>query len=294
MKQLNEIFLFSFIQIRSDEDEELRLLTEIQQALERASDDNQQSANRYEDGDVWPENCIFGEICAKFLDGQCYRTYCDFSHNFPSKNEVELHLKLATRDQIEQVQNKILLRHDNLLMEYLSVFCTFFGRKWLKHRESLRLLVSELSKKIDAPILIKEIFNGFLISGMKYGTCVNQLLNEIDDSLNEEEQFEIMWQLIIDPSNEQIQRHLKEFDEILKSDALVATDAINKLMTLQINDDLEELRATVIDIVKKTSVITFLKIDSKLLRTYIKCVQNYDSAAAKAIQQKAAHFGKVF
>lgn len=273
----------------------MRFLYGIQEILAQSGDADACSANRCENGEVWPINRIFGEICVKYLRGKCYSMYCDFPHRLPTKEYVENQLKAATPDEIEDAQNKILLRQDNLLTDYFSVFCTFYGRKWRSHRESLRALIPILSQKLTAPILMKEILNGFVISGMKYSTCVNLLLVEIDSSLNTEERFEVMWQLIIDTRNDKIAEHLKQFEEILNSDALVAADAINKIIELQVNGDLESLRATIINFVKKTNVTTFMKIDSNLLKTYIRTyVRSFDDFAAKAIEQKATQFGVVF
>lgn len=284
---------YHFFSIRDDDDEELQFLYGIKEMLDQSGDATTCSANRRENGEIWPENRIFGVICAKYLHSTCYSTYCEFPHQLPTKEYVENQLQLATADEIETVQNKILLRHDNLLTEFSAVFCTFYGRQWQTHRESLRLLISILSEKPMASNLMKDILNGFLMSGMKYSTCVNQLLIEINDSLNVEEKFEIMWQLIIDPKNDQADHHLKEFEEIFNSDSLVAAKAINKMIELQINDELESLRDTVIKFVKKSYVAIFHKIDSKLLETYTRHVGRFDAAAAKAIEQKAKQFGIV-
>lgn len=249
------------------------------------------TANRRKNGEVWPENQIFGDICVNYLHGICYSTYCGFPHQLPTKEHVESQLKLVTCNEIEAAQNDILLRHDNLLTEFSAVFCTFYGRQ--RHRESLRELIPILSKKPMATIFMQDILNGFLISGMKYSTCVNLLLIEIDSSLNTEERFEIMWPLIIDAQNDKADLHLKEFEEVLNSDSLIAAEAINKMIELQMNGDLESLRDIVIKCVKKAYVTTFQKIDPKLLKAYIRHVRSFDPAAAKAIEQKSNQFGVV-
>lgn len=249
--------------------------------------DDVETSNCDENGHVWPTNRIFGEICVKFLRDACYGTYCEFPHELPDKLIVEARLKSASRHEIDDAQNRILLQHEILMNEYFASFCKFYGREWQMHRESLRRLIGELSQRPAAVSYMKEIFGGFLISGMEYSTCIDQLLLEFNDSLNTEERFELIWELMIDPQNDRIDEHLKEFKHLLLGNALVAASAINKILQHQINGDLESLRDVTINIVKSTTVTTFHKLDPILLKKYIQLLRSLNIADGKFIQNKA-------
>lgn len=263
-------------------------MNRIAEQLEQPADD--EVANCDEKGQLWPSNCIFGDICLKYLRDSCYGTYCDFPHELPETLTVETRLRSASRHEIEKVQNEILLQHDMLMDAFFAQFCKFYGREWQTHRESLRRLISVLSIRPAASSYMKEIFGGFLISGMDYSTCIDQLLLELDDSLNAQERFEILWELMIDPLNVRLDEQLKEFKHLLLGNALVASSAINRILEHQINGDLESLRDLTISIVQSTSLITFRKLDSTLLKQYIQLLRSLNMNAGKIIQNKAKQF----
>lgn len=269
----------------------MRFLNGIAEQLEQS--DDEVVANCDENGEIWPSNRIFGDICLKYLRDTCYGTFCDFSHELPVQQTVEARLRSASRHEIEEVQNEILLKHDVLMDEYFPLFCKFYGRQWQTHRESLRRLISVLSTRPAAALYMKEIFGGFLISGMEYSTCVDQLLNEFDDSLNSEERFELIWELMIDPRNDQIDEQLKEFKHLWRSDAIIAATALNRMLEHQINGDLESLRDTTVALVKSTTVATFRKLDATLLKQYIQLLRTLNLNDGKLIQNRAKQFGVV-
>lgn len=267
----------------------MRFLNSIAEKFEQQ--DDVETSNCDENGHVWPTNRIFGEICVKFLRDTCYGTYCEFPHELPDTLIVDARLKSASRNEIENAQNQILLQHEILMNEYFASFCKFYGREWQMHRESLRRLIAELSQRPAAVSYMKEIFGGFLISGMEYSTCVDQLLLEFNDSLNTEERFELIWELMIDPQNENLFEQLKEFKHLLLGNALVAANAINRILQHQINGELEILRDLTINIVKSTTVTTFHKLDPMLLKQYIQLLRSLNMTDGKVIQNKAKQFG---
>lgn len=258
---------------------------------ENFQQDDVETSNCDENGQVWPTNRIFGEICVKFFRDTCYGTYCEYPHELPDKLIVEARLKSASRNEIEDAQNRILLQHEILMNEYFASFCKFYGREWQMHRESLRRLIPVLSQRTAAVTYMKEIFGGFLISGMEYSTCVDQLLLEFNDLLNTEERFELIWELMIDPRNDRIDEQIKEFKNLLLGDALVAANAINQILRHQINGELECLRDVTINIVKSTMVTTFQKLDPMLLKQYIQLLRSLNMTDGKVIQNKAKQFG---
>lgn len=300
----------------------MRFLNGIRDHLDRTDNLDGGSKNCDENGDFWPSIKIFENVCLKYIRNECYGPYCDFSHELPAFDCVEKLLKTASPKEIQEAQNQLLLRYDILLTEYFEVFCKFYGRQ--VDRESLRRLISVISQKPLASSYLKEILDGFLISGMQYSTCVQQLLIETDDVLNSTEQFELMWELIIDVRNDKIDEQLTEFEKLLISNALVSASAINKILELQINGDADGMNASffeyffsistkilfnhfhatffflvcslairdmTINIVKKTHLVTFLKIDQTLLKQYIWHVRPLDMIASKTIEQRAKQNG---
>lgn len=277
-----------FFKKRADEgDEDMAFLYEIQKELDQSA--NGLSANCDSDGKVWQSIRIFDDVCLKYLRDECYNTYCDYKHTLPPPKTVESRLDNASRREINEAQNHILLRYDMLMSEFFTVFCTHYGRKWQMHRENLRQMILVLSKKPKAADYMFNILNGFHISGMKYSTCVDQLLLEMDGSL--EDQFSILWQLIIDPRNDKINEHLKAFETVLLSDAIIIADAINKILNYQTSDELADLRDYAVNLVKKCRITIFRRIDLTLLESYISYVKSFDQKASQAIQQRAAQFG---
>lgn len=259
--------------------------------MNQAPATNGTSGNCDENGHIWAANRIFNNVCLKFLRDDCYNPYCDYAHTLPTNETVASRLATATRREIDEAQNHILLRHDMLMTNYFAVFCKFYGRKWQMHRENLRLLISVLSIRPLAAVYMRDILDGFLISDMKYSTCVNQLLLEIDESLDITEKFNIMWDLIIDLRNESAHEHLKMFEPVLLSDAVMNANAITKLIEFQIKDGLEGLRDFAVNLVKRCPLVTFRKINEKTLKDYIWHVRWFDLSASRAIQQRAAQFG---
>lgn len=278
-------------EVEGEDDDDMRFLFEISKNLDQSKDE-EVNLNCSSNGELWPSQRIFGEICLKYLRNECFDTICHFAHELPTAEIVKNRLSVASRQDIEVTQNQILLRHDNLLNEYLPVFCTHYGRDWQIHRESLRQLIPLLSLKTSAQTYLKEILNGFLISGVPYTVCVQILLLEMDDSLNSDEQFAIMWEIIIDERNESVDAQLKDFEHtILYGDEFVSSNAINRILQLQTNGDLECIREQAITFIKKSKVTTFHKIDKNLLKQYIWHVRSFNLKASNEIQQKAKQFG---
>lgn len=244
------------------------------------------------DGKVWSSIQIFDDVCLKSLNDECYTIQCKFPHNLPTSEMVASRLTRATRHEINEAQNQLLLRYETLMSEFFEVFCLHYGREWQKYRENLRQMIQPISQKSKANVYMKHILNGFLISGMNFSTCVKQLLVEIDESLDMELRFNIMWELIIDSRNDKIHEHLKEFEAVFYGDAVVSAVAINKILTHQVfHDKLLELRDYAINLVKKCRITTFRQIDASLLKKFIDHVRLFDKNASNAIQQRADHFG---
>lgn len=286
-------FLYLEKQNRNDDDEDDAFLYDIDLS-EQSTGINILSANCDNDGKVWPSIRIFDDVCLKSLNDECYTIQCKFRHNLPMSEMVASRLTSATRLEINEAQNQLLLRYEPLMSAFFEVFCTHYGREWQIYRENLRQMIYPISRKSRAAVYMKHILNGFLISDMKYCTCVKQLLIEIDESLDMEHRFNIMWELIIDSRNDKINEHLKEFEEVFYSDAMVSAGAMKKILNYQIfYDELLDLRDFTINLVKKCRITTFRQIDASLLKKYIDHVRLFDKKASSAIQQRAEQFGLV-
>ncbi|XP_031628895.1 uncharacterized protein LOC116344477 [Contarinia nasturtii] len=274
-----------------DEDDDLRFLNGIAEQLDRTDNAEDALTNCDENGEFWPSIRIFGNVCLKHIRSECYGPYCNFSHELPASDYVEEMLKTVSRQEIREAQNQLLLRNEILMDTFFAVFCKFYGCEWQMYRESLRTLISVISLKPLASLYLKEILNGFLISGMVYSTCVEQLLIELDESLNSTEQFELMWELIIDAKNDKIDEQLTEFKSVLFGGALISASAINKIIELQIAGELKSIRDMAVNLVKRSHLLTFQKIDSAKLKQYVRHVRSFDMYASKAIEQRAKQFG---
>lgn len=244
-----------------------------------------------ENGKSWPSIRIFDNVCMKFLTNACLNPYCEHRHKLPSIELIQSHLKGASSvDEILELQNHILLRYDVLMASFFETFCLYCGRKWQYHRENLRTMIEPLSTRPMAAIYMKCIVNGFLTSGMKFSTCINQLLLEMDSTLNMDDQFNILWALIIDSRNDKIVEHLKMYETVFVGNALAIVDAINKLLEYQIVHGLDDLREFIVNLVKKCRIETFRQLDSKLLKAFIAHVRVFDMNSSKIIEQKAIQF----
>lgn len=274
-----------------DEDEDLRFLYGLKEELDQSANQNGLMENCDENGKIWPSVRILDNVCLKFLTGACLNPYCEYRHELPSIELFQRQLNGASStSEILEFQNHILLRYDVLMATFFKTFCLHCGRKWQCHRENLRTMIGPLSTRPLAATYMNDIVNGFLVSGMKYSTCVNQLMFEYDLSLNMDDQFNILWALIIDPRNDKITDHLKMYEIVFSGDALPIVDAINGLLEYQIRGEMEELREFTVTLVKKCRIATFRRIDTKLLQNYITHVRLFDLNASKMIEQKATKF----
>lgn len=240
-----------------------------------------------------PPNRIFGDICPKFLIDECYNTSCELAHSLPEQDVIEQRLKMASFREIIEAQDQFLLEYDPLLGEYFTIFCDYYGQNWKYHRETLRLLIGEISQRTSPTPYLKEIVNSFVSSGIEYSTCVELLLLEFHESLTTEMRFDIIWDIMIDTKNEKVAEQLDEFESILHGDEVDVAMVINKILRHQINDQLMSLQERAISLLKKCTVTAFRKIDQSLLKNYIWHMKGINSAASKAIQQRATQFGMI-
>lgn len=273
-----------------DEDDDLQFLYGLKDELDQTVDENGTTANSDENGNIWPSIRIVGNVCMKFLIDICFNPYCEHRHELPSVETVQGQLNGASTREISEFQNHILLRYDKLMVAFFETFCMHCGRKWQYHRENLRTMIKPLSTRPLAAAYMKQIVKGFLTSGMKFSTCVNQLMLEIDASLTMDDQFNILWALIIDPRNDKTVDHLNMYEPVFMGDALGIVDAINKLVQYQIMGEMDDLREFTVNLVKKCCIHTFRCLDSQLLKSFIACVRLFDMNASAAIEKKANQF----
>lgn len=281
--------IFSRI-FRHEDDEDFDFLHRIHDVLENMPNNEETSANRDENGKVWSSNYIFSDVCLKYLRGDCYNPYCDYAHELPMPANVEHHLKTASRHHIEEAQSQLLLRYDMLMEAFFDVFCKYFGRNWKQHRDKLRLAIRIVMSRPSAEAYMKSILNGFLISGMNYSLCIQQLLVEVGGELNSEEQFNVLWDLIIDTRNDKVVDQLKLFHTVLHDGSPAIVRPINKLLKSQINSDFAVPREYSINLLAKCSALTFRQIDANLLKRFIEDVKSCNLGIIKVLQQRVKQF----
>lgn len=274
----------------NDEDDDLRFLYGLKEELDQTANENGIRGNCDENGEIWPSIWIFGNVCMKFLTDICFNPYCEHSHELPSIETVQSHLNTASSREIWELHRHILLRYDKLMVDFFETFCSFCGRKWQYHRENLRTMIEPLSTRPSAAAYMKHIVNGFLISDMRYSTCVNLLMLQIDSSLNMDDRFNILWGCIIDPRNDKIDEHLKSYEIVFMGNAIGIVDAMNKLMKYHIVGGLDQLREFTVNLVKKCRIDTFRRLDSKLLKGFIEYVRSFDLNSKTTIEKRAIQF----
>lgn len=267
----------------------MRFLYGLKEELDQSA--NELLENCDENGRFWPSIRILDNLCLKILTNNCLNPYCEYRHELPSIEMFERNLNgTSSTREILEFQNNILLRHDMLMAAFFQAFCMFCGRKWQWHRENLRAMIWPLSTRPMASAHMADIVNGFHTSGIKYSTCVNILMLEYDETLNMDDQFNIFWTVIVDPRNDQIVQHLEKYEPVFMGGSFAIVDAINKLLGYQIMGEMDDLRAFIVNLVKKCRIATFRRIDSKQLKNYIAHIRLFDLNASKIIEQKAAQF----
>lgn len=267
-----------------DDDDDLLFLEGLRDELGQKGS----TKNCDENGKCWPSIRIFQNVCLKYLLNECLNPYCEFRHDLPTEEMVQNHLNNASKREILEVQNHIILHYDKLMLRFFRTFCMHYGRKWKNYRENLRTIIEPLSTKPMAATYLKDVVDGFLTSGMPFTTCVRQLMLQIDLSLNMDDQFNILWDLIIDARNENIAEQLKHFEPVFSGDAVGVVDAMNKLLQFQVSGELNDLRKFTIDLVQKCRIETFQRINSNVLENFITHMRLVDPNAVKCIEQKAS------
>lgn len=258
----------------------------MREVLQEIEDGSCEPQNADRHGNVWNVNeKLFGNVCLLWLENQCYSLdSCYFPHALPSKRDIQRNLELCDRKEIEEAQNELLLKHEKLLKEYFSVFCEYYGQQ--KYPEYLRKLIKFGAEKQKCQLL-KDIVNGLMITGIKYHLCVDLIMNEMD-VIDDDDQFSLIWKIILDSRNADVVNHLKKYKPTISGDSNDENIIfINQLLVELIADKFSSLKVFAIEILKNCVVTTFLRIDSKLLEQFLSRLYASDRTNAESIERRA-------
>lgn len=254
---------------------------------------NDKPQNCDENGKSWQSIHLFGNVCLKSLRNQCNGSEmsCHFEHRLPVREMLLRNLDLARRQEIEEAHKNLLTKYDKLLCTYFPEFCQFYGRK--NYREYLRLSIRPLSILNSINIatrsqLMREILNGFLITGMKYGTSVQIIINALDESLNSDDKFQLVCDILLDKRNTALKSQLQPFANIIVKDFNgLHVAAVDKLLQIQIDDETLDVRELTVNILKGCTLPTFRAIDDRVLTEYIWYLTARGEASSKSVSMRA-------
>lgn len=271
------------------DDEIERTLRELNQA--ESDNENNIQRNCDENNRTWPSIRLFDNICLKHLLGKCYNydLACPFLHQMPHFERIFHNLELADRCEIEEAHKNLLTVYEPLLIAFWSTFCRFYGRK--NYREYLRLSIGPISmlncEYVDQ--LLMDILNGFMITGIAYQTAVQIILNHLDETLQKDDQFKVVWNILLDARNDGIQDMMQttKFTEVMiQFDGAEVTAAMNKMLDIQLETNGIDIRGLISNILKRSTVPTFMAIDGKLLKDYIWHLNMSNDKTADLISQR--------
>lgn len=233
---------------------------------------------------------LFGNICLPFLENKCYGIYgCQSAHRLIPKEQVLRNLQLCEHKEVEHAQTEYLLKYDKLLDEYFSVFTKYYGHK--HYREYIRRSIVPIADKRN-PAFLKDILAGFLIGGLKYHTAIDVILNELPQTMDDEDRFNLLWKIILDTRNNKVLEHIKLFEPvILKENNGEANEFINTLLKQLVINEFPDLKMLGIRLLKNCAITTLRRIERDPLNKFIFNLFASNKVDADAISNRVLQFG---
>lgn len=287
-----------------------RLLTTVMWDKVKDSVSTSNSVQNFQKSDFFfgASHRIFSNICLEYLKGTCFRTHCAYVHKLPNVNTVQSKVEAANIDDVNEAYKELLLKHDQLLVKYFSVFCSYYGRR--EKRERLRRMVPIVAKeRYIEHSLLKSIVNGIALSGVPHSTAMDIVINEINEidsiEITDAARFEFMLGIFIDENNTYadengndnvLMDHLKCIQKQILDDSIGSHyKAIDKMLQLEQLIDVHEIRKYFVsEIMGKCSINTFRQIDRCLLTKYLKQIEVLGANHVNSIKQKAKIAGMDF
>lgn len=274
-----------------DPSEMQRLLTTV--LWDKVNGPSNSVQNGRENGET-PAHEIFDNVCLMNLSNNCFTFNCKYRHHLPNKSVVQTNLEAATIDIVNEAYKDLLSKHERLLVEYFSVFCSYYGRQ--KKREQLRRMICLVANEMYIEHnFLKEIVNGFVLSDIDFATAVDIVVNETQDSveLADEIRFELVWELFVnnhyvcDEENVLLTQLTNFGKQILDDNIVLNYEAINALLQLEQLIDVEETRDYFLrEILGKCSINTLKRIDESILSKYLKEIKMLGANHVQMIRQK--------
>lgn len=235
-------------------------------------------------------NQIFGNICLPFLENKCYGIYaCQNDHKLIPKEQVLRNLQLCEHKEVQYAQTEYLLKYDKLLIEYFASFTKYYGHK--HYPEYLRRSIVPIAGKQN-PTFLKDILAGFLIGGLKYHTAIDVILNELPQTMDDDDRFSLLWKIILDTRNKRAHEHMKLFEPvILKENNGEANEFINSLLKQLVINEFPDLKMLGIRLLKNCAITTLRRIERDPLNKFIFILFASNKIDADAISRRVLQFG---
>lgn len=225
---------------------------------------------------------LFGNVCIRNLIDGCYDTNCQFSHILLSNDIVLNNLESASIEDVNEAYHELLLRYPKLLEQYFRVFCIFYGNK--KFRTQLRDMSHVCAQSENAESFMLEIVNAFVSTGMPYSTAVDVLIKELTSNGYDGRYQILVLSVTLNPRNTKLLEHLHNFETVFIDNNCVGhTDAVEKLVQINLKEHVESLMEYTLDILAKCMVSTLLQMNQNLLKSFLDTAETFGLGGTKRI-----------
>lgn len=241
--------------------------------------------NSNEKGETFESIHIFCNVCLKHLRDNCYNVSCKFSHSLPPNGIVEKNLDYAPVEEIFEAYNQLLINYDRLKHNYFSAFCKVYGKKKLRTQltEMIGVYKDTANMYTDATFL-KDIVNGFVISGMPYHTTVEFVIRKMKKIITES-QYHLLSEVILDKRNMHVLDHVDRFKDIFFDDNHLFVSKIIEKM-LKLSSSTQELMMYSLNVLKKCRITTFSSISVHILTEFLENCKFCGHFEARQIYQR--------
>lgn len=217
----------------------------------------------------------FSNICLKYLNDNCYSIDCKFLHSLPNETIIAHNLGTLSSIELIDLYNNLPRIYHKLFHEYFLVICKIFGK--LKQRTQLLLMIDDCfdeSFKIDEQQeYLKYILNGFLASGMTYGTSIDFIIKKLEKKLTNFSYQYILLNIIINENNNKLMIHLEKFTNSFKIEQQMCSKLIQKLISITLSIETDYLLSFTLKILRNCSINLIRQLKRDDLTLFLKYCQ---------------------